>query len=267
MQIVVRLILLIFCFNVINSKAQATCDSLQVSNITQMYSDKLGNFYLVSSTNDIEKYDKNGKKIATANFKILGNISYIDASNPFEIYVFYRDQNKVLYLDNLLSLRGETNLQTNGITQAACIARSYDNQLWVMDMGDLKLKKISKENTPLLESASFTILPISGDITPVNVLDVNNAIFILNSGTLYQFDIFGNFVNKVVDDSIAYFQYINNQLVYINSKNELKVYNPITYTLKEIEIPEMQKADKICITSDKIYILQSKYVILQPQNF
>jgi hypothetical protein len=63
-------------------------------------SDNLENLFVITPTNDIIKYNKNGQKLATANFKVLGNISSIDAGNPFEIYVFYRDQNKIIFLDN-----------------------------------------------------------------------------------------------------------------------------------------------------------------------
>src|SRR6478672_5274711 len=119
---------LIFCrANAIQIEA---FDTIHVQKNSKFTTDNLGNIFVISPTNDIEKYDKNGLKTATANFKVLGNITSIDASNPFEIYVFYRDQNKILYLDNLLNLRGETDLESIGVSQCAAVARSFDNQIW-----------------------------------------------------------------------------------------------------------------------------------------
>jgi hypothetical protein len=56
--------------------------------------DKLGNIFAITSKNDIQKFDKMGKKISEVNFKVLGEASFIDASNPMEVYVLYKDQNK-----------------------------------------------------------------------------------------------------------------------------------------------------------------------------
>src|SRR5690606_30517568 len=78
-------------------------DSIKMSKGKLIEIDPLGNLYITTATNDIIKYDSKGKLLATVNYKVLGNISWIDASNPFEIYVFYRDQNKLIILDNLLN--------------------------------------------------------------------------------------------------------------------------------------------------------------------
>ena len=90
--------------------AENSNDSIPVPFGSSIHSDYLENVYVITPTNDITKYNKSGLKLASANFKILGNISWIDASNPFEIYVFFRDQNKLLFLDNLLNLKGECDL-------------------------------------------------------------------------------------------------------------------------------------------------------------
>jgi hypothetical protein len=72
--------------------------------------DKLGNVFVLTQKNDIQKFDKKGKKLTEANFKVLGDATMIDAGNPLEIYVFYKDQNKLVYFDNMLNYRGETDL-------------------------------------------------------------------------------------------------------------------------------------------------------------
>jgi hypothetical protein len=90
-----------------NIKGQVSIiDTIKAPAGSIISSDNLENLYIITPTNDIIKYNKNGIKLATANFKVLGNISSIDASNPFEIYVFYRDQNKIIFLDNMLNMRG-----------------------------------------------------------------------------------------------------------------------------------------------------------------
>ena len=66
---------------------------------------------------------------------------FIDAGNPLEIYVFYKDQNKLVYFDNMLNYRGETDLyKTLGVNNIQAVCRSYDNGFWFFDPDNFKLK-------------------------------------------------------------------------------------------------------------------------------
>lgn len=194
-------------------------DTLKLELNCQFTTDNLGFIYVVTPNNDIEKYNDQFKKIATANFKVYGTISSIDASNPFEIYVFYRDQSKVLYLDNMLNYRGETDLNALGISQSAFVSRSFDNQLWVVDMSDMKLKKINKENKLLFESNPLNITSSDDIISPTQLIDINSKLYMLNQGNLYIFDLFGNYEKTILKDSISSFQIFNDKLFYL--KNEM----------------------------------------------
>ncbi len=236
-------------------------DTIPLAAESKFTTDNLGNIFIVSPTNDIEKYDKNGIKLATANFKVLGNITSIDASNPFEIYVFYRDQNKVLFLDNLLNLRGEGNLENIGLSQIACISRSSDNQLWLLDMGDLKLKKYSKELKLLAESAALNTLPFTENINPEKILDINNAILVLNNGNIYEFDIFANYTKLKLADSVANFQWYNEQILY-KKNNAYFWFNPLNFITQNLSLPNAILAKNIRIEKERLYIITNHSLIL-----
>ena len=57
---------------------------------TFMTRDNLGNTYVISKDNSIEKIDTAGKVISTYNENKFGQPVSIDASNPLNIVVFYR---------------------------------------------------------------------------------------------------------------------------------------------------------------------------------
>ena len=167
------------CISQIQSQSLLT-DTIKIPLGSTISSDNLENLYIITPTNDIVKYNKNGQKLATVNFKVLGNISSFDAGNPFEIYVFYRDQNKIIFLDNMLNIRGECDLESIGISQIACIARSSDNQIWLFDMSDQKLKKYSKDLKLLNESASLNNFTVGNEINP----SISNSIYVYNKSML-----------------------------------------------------------------------------------
>src|SRR5574343_2110861 len=158
----------LFVFLKVSAQNSSVIDTIAIPAGSSISTDNLENLYVATPTNDIIKYDKNGIKLATTNFKVLGNISSIDATNPFEIYVFYRDQNRIIFLDNLLNLRGECDMESIGVSQIACVARSFDNQIWLFDAADQKLKKYAKDLKLISESAPSNTLPIDRKSTRLN---------------------------------------------------------------------------------------------------
>lgn len=230
---------------------------------SQFTTDKLGNIIVFSPNNDIIKYDKTGKILANTNIKVFGNIASVDASNPFEIYVFYADQNKLLLLDNLLNQMAIIDLEYLQISQIACLSRSFDNQIWLFDAADFSLKKYSKDLKLMLESASFSVLPIVGNIFPTTIADYNPNIFILNKGSILQFDIFGNFYKTVLTDSVENFQ-INDEKIFYLKQEKIFFFDPKNFTASLIFSDKQLKIKSFRIEKETLYILTDEFVILQP---
>lgn len=258
-----RLFVLFLLLSGINLKAEnALPDTITVPAGSRISSDNLGNLYVLTPTNDIIKYDKEGRKIATANFKVLGNISSIDAGNPFEIYVFYRDQNKIVFLDNLLNLRGECDMESIGVSQIACIGRSSDNQIWIFDMADLKLKKYSKDLKLLIESAALNNFPVGNDISPLQITDINSTVLLLNNNTILEFDLFANYSRSILKDTISSFQYFNDKILFLKN-NTAFLYNIKTFLTETLNLDIPQGTAYIRIEKERLFILMGESVILR----
>lgn len=271
------LFILYICLSSISAYSQVITpfDTIKVKKESRFTTDMLGNIFVISPTNDIEKYDKNGNKLATANFKVLGNITSIDATNGFNIYVFYRDQNKILYLDNLLNLMGETNLEDIGISQCAAFGRSFDNQLWLIDMSDLKIKKYSKDMKFISESASLNTIITDQPIFPESITDFKSTLFVLNNGALLNFDAFINYTKTVLTDSITSFQIIKRfgsdsselfkelyeQVVYIKDSTVFS-YDIHTFQSTKLNLYSNGKIKNIRIEKERLYILTDDNLIL-----
>lgn len=247
----------------LSSSVFAQKDSLKVPKNAQLSTDKLGNLFVITPNNDILKYDINLNLIATTNFKVLGNIASIDVSNPFEIYVFYRDQNKLLLLDNLLNQLALIDIEATEISQIACLSRSFDNHIWIFDLSDLKLKKYSKDLKMMIQSAAFNVLPIFNEINPSKIIDNNSNLLILNNGSILQFDVFGNFNKTIISDSISQFQAFDNNIVYLKN-NQLFVYNSMSFKFSEILTDKTIEIKNFRIEKERLYILTDDFVILQP---
>jgi hypothetical protein len=230
-----------------------------VVNAKFIQADELGNLYVVSPSNQLYKYNTSGKVLATLNYNYNGNISSIDASNPMEIYVFYKEINRVLFLDNNLAYRGELDLTKQNITQASAIARSYDNGIWVFDLGDLQLKKMSKDGT-VTQSSGNIMQIIKTDFIPTVILENTKQVLIANDSTALLLDVFASYVKTYKFSKTASFQLNSNYVLQTLDKQinavELKIgiNRPVFQFLNKIKWSYLEK--------DLIYTFQDNKVTI-----
>jgi hypothetical protein len=221
--------------------------------------DDMGSLYIVSPTNQLYKYNYSGKVLATLNYNYNGNISSLDVSNPMEIYVFYKEINRVLLLDNNLAYRGELDLTKLNITQAAAIARSYDNAIWVFDLGDLQLKKLSKDG--ILSQSSGNIKQFTQtNFTPTLLSDNTNQIMLCNDSICLLFDVFAAYLKTIKFKNSQHFQLGNNQIFETNQSqiNSIDLKMGIRNTI--YTIPNFQKPFWTYINKENV-ILFTKNII------
>ncbi len=224
-----RLIGFIFLLNAISLQAQ----SIQTAEIKGQFkfftTDKLGHIFTITAKNDIQKFDRSGKKLSEVNYKVLGEASFIDASNPMEIYVLYRDQNKLVYFDNMLNYRGETDLyKTLSVNNIQVVCRSYDNWIWFFDPDNYRLKKADKAGVLLTESVNLASL-VDTVLNPEMLLDDGNFVYMkVAPNRLMVFDILGNYLKSIVLEKFNAFQVRNSEIIY-STERELIRYSPDTF--------------------------------------
>lgn len=176
--------------------------------------DYLGNIFMISEDNSVTKYTPSGRILTTINNKLLGRLEYIDVSNPFELYLYYKDQNKVVYTDNMFGFRGETDLNELEVANISLVARSYDNELWVWDQNDLKLKKYSK-NLELLAESGNSRMWADGYVDPAFMVDNGKQVFVSDpQNGIYVFDAFANHYKTIPVKDVSEFQVLGNQLIF-----------------------------------------------------
>jgi len=228
-------------------------------NAKYIQADDLGNLYIVSPSNQLYKYNTMGKVLATLNYNYNGSISSVDASNPMEIYVFYKELNRVLFLDNNLAYRGELDLTKLNITQASAIARSYDNGIWVFDLGDLQLKKMRKDGTINQTSGNIRQI-IKTDFTPTSLLENTKQVMLCNDSIGLLFDVFASYIKTYRFTKTTSFQ-LNAHYILQTTENQLNATelkiglnkpvfqfsNKVKWSYLEKELIYLFQDNKVCI--------------------
>jgi hypothetical protein len=224
--------------------------------------------YVVSTTNQLYKYASDGRLLATANFNYSGNITSLDITNPLEIYVFYQELNRVVFLDNNLAFRGSIDLQQSNLYMALAVARNYANGLWVFDASDLMIKKIDKDGT--IAQTSGNIRQFTGvNFTPQNILDNGNLVFMCDSANaILVFDVFANFKKEMPINGFAMQQVGSNSLIALNHK-QINYYKLKPFALMlNVSLPLGYSAfagsKLVCLTNEQeiiVYKLKSNITV------
>lgn len=160
--------------------------------------DNLDNVYILTVTDQLKKYNSSGDSIAVYNnVRKYGKVYSMDVANPLKVLLYYKDFSSIVVLDRLLAARSTIDLRRKNILQVAAIGQSYDNNIWVFDAYDNKLKKIDDEGNILLETPDFR-QALGQAIAPQQIIDQNKQVYLYDPvNGLYIFDRYGTFQRKI----------------------------------------------------------------------
>lgn len=217
------------------AKAQLIATDSFITDARKMAADNLGNIYLIKADNSIEKRNCKGQLLNQNNFKVYGNLYSIDVSNPFEIYLYYKESNKIVFTDNQLTYRGLIDLNNTPELQAVAVARSFDNGIWVFDLSDMQLKKYDK-NMQLQQQSGNILQFVSGNVEINKISDQFNRVIIYNEETGFEwFDIFANHIKSLSFTQVNTWFNAENAIYYSNVSG-LYQYNIKTLDLKQLTL-------------------------------
>ena len=203
----------------------------------QLAVDNLGHLYVINENEQLKKYSPNGDSIAVYNeVKRFGKLHTIDVSNPLKLLLYYKDFATVVILDRLLAPRTSLDLRRYDIQQASAIGLSYDNNIWVFDAMNFKLKKLDEQGNQQMETEDFRTL-FGNNFNPITIIDQNNSVYLYDPMIgVYQFDHFGTLQKKHPITNWQNIAIVGNHIVGINA-NGLYVYNTSTLLQHQYQFP------------------------------
>jgi hypothetical protein len=199
--------------------------------------DNLDNIYILTSTDQLKKLDANGDSVAVYNdVKRFGKIYTIDVSNPLKIVLFYKAYSTVVILDRLLSAKGVLDLRKHKISEASAAAASYDNNIWVFDAVENKLKKLDEKGKVLMESSDLRYA-LNASIQPEKIIDQGNWVYLYDPKQgVFVFDHYGTYRKKFPLSQWTGLS-IKDKQIYGISNNALVVYNTNNFMQQQYQFP------------------------------
>jgi len=228
--------------------------------------DGFGNLYIVQNSELIKINTKDNKKLVYSNFS-SGRISSIDPTDPFRILVYYKDFNRILFLDkNLTEIISPISLDDKGIYNVVSVCQSVNGGFWVLDQNSAQLLYLDKHLNIVKKSA--VIKEIFDQNTGANqafMLEKNDYIYVgfENAGVM-QFDSYGVYIKTFPSINIANFQVIDNVIVYY-SDGKLYYYNTQNYQEENVKIP-IENIKKVTIEGNKLFVQTEKKILVYNLN-
>lgn len=224
--------------------------------VKQFTADNLGNIYVLTPAGLLIKYNDRGDSLNVFNdVRRYGTVYTMDATNPMKVLLYYRDFSMIVMLDRYLNKVNTIDLRKAGIFQAKAVGLAYDNNIWVFDEQSAKLKKIDETGRMLSETPDLRqVLDIMP--SPATITDRDGFVYLYDEvNGLYIFDYYGTLKNALSLKGIRDLQVISKTIVGRRGHAFVR-YTPGTLELKEAQLPAgIQRAEKICITRQGIYVL------------
>ena len=216
--------------------------------------DNMGNIYVVTNTNQVKKLSSKGDSISIYNdIRRYGKIYSIDATNPLKVLVYFRDFGTIVVLDRLLNARNTIDLRRENILQVRAVTSSYDNNIWLYDELESKIKKIDDNGRVIFESTdyrqAFDSVP-----TPVSMFDRDGQLYLYDQRKgIFVFDYYGARKNTFQLFNYSDLQVLNKNSISAKDSSSIILYNPLALQLDRYTIPNYTNYSKINFNGNRVY--------------
>jgi hypothetical protein len=235
--------------------------------ITNFSVDNLGNLYIVYQGGQLKKLRPNGDSLAVFNnVRRFGKLHSIDVSNPLKALLYYRDFGTIVILDRFLNERSTLDLRKFNLLQVKAIGQSYDNNIWLFDDLEVKLKKIGDDGRLIDQSNDFRLI-FDSVPSPGKIIDHNKYVYLYDPMKgVYTFDYYGGFKARTPFTGWSDFTVINNSILG-RDEHFLYRYDAGTLQLQQLPVPSfMNEAERIEITPGNVYLLKDGVITVYSFN-
>ena len=263
------LVLSILISSVFSAQQQAEIKLQQEINVNakSFTVDPLGYLYVINGT-ELKKIDLKTNKEKNFSTALSGKIHSIDVSDPFRTLLFYKDFNRIEWLDkNLSSIVSSISLDDLGYYQVAAVCQSVNGGFWLFDQSLHQIVYIDKNLKTVNKSAQLSeMIDQNWDADQIYMLEKNDYIYLgINSKEIWLFDSYGTYIKTFPINYKEKFQVNNGTIIYYNGES-LNFYSTYSYTEEKITLPEQNI--QVIFENKRIFIqTKEKISIYQLINF
>jgi len=230
--------------------------SYNLSSIDQMYVDQFQNIYVVIGP-ELRKYDPTYQQLYSFSNPIKGNISQADVLNAMNPYIFYKDWNEVVVVDNRLNASTAINFNNYGFLDVQFISFADQYNVWFYDQATDKLYKFNLPSKKVVnQSLNITQLIGSENQPEGMVSTINKVYFNVPEKGILVFDALGALQKTIPVKDVSHLSVQGKELYYIQ-KDDLFFYDLSTGKIQPLTY-EVTQPQAIRVSGNKLYLKTAK---------
>ncbi len=199
--------------------------------------DNIGNVYTIND-DVITKHFVN-HQTKTFSIKTFGKHENIDVTNGLRILLYFKDFQRVLFLDSQLSPNGDViELTELGFEQTSLVCSSINNGFWLYNQANNELVKFNQNLEISVKTGNLKRL-LDIDLQPNYMIEHNGKLYLNNPTTgILVFDIYGAYIKTIPLISLEKFQ-IQYPYIFFIKNDKAQYFDISTFETFEIsQIPE-----------------------------
>jgi len=215
--------------------------------------DPLGNIYTFNNK-ILRKYNDPQIDPISYSSTSYGHIFDIDVSDPLRILVFFKDFQKVVFLDQTLSPIGTPiDLFDMGFNQVAGICSSRQNGFWFYSLSENKLFHLNDQSKIDYSSMQFDKV-ISDSANFISMQEKDGKVFIrFSQDEIIITDRFANFLEKIYFNKIKSFQPLGSNICVLGNNNFV-FHDLQTNERKSMPIPQKTAVEYFHWLGDRLFL-------------
>ncbi|MFN3939137.1 MAG: hypothetical protein ACK4IY_01035 [Chitinophagales bacterium] len=231
--------------------------------------DHLQNLYYISPENEVVKYDFSTGRTYTYSDKRLGKPTYIDASNPMKVLVFYADFYTLVILDNKCTAISVLNLtltidRSSYLPLVVC-AEAEADYYWIYDQLSRRLIKLDERGNKVLESEPFDAL-FNEVVLPAQLVYENQTIYLIDKNyRILLFDLFGTYMHAIITQSSGWLQIVNKNFVF-TLNNDLVMVDHTLLKRNNYKLP-LTGVLQVRIHPNKLFVRTADQIAVYSANY
>ena len=184
----------------------------------------------------------------------------MEAQNPWKTILYYKNFSTIVLLDKYLNVLTSINLRKQNIFHVKAVTASYDNNIWLFDEQDSKLKKIDDAGKILSETVDLRLL-FDSVPSPEQIIDKSGFVYLYDPAKgMYVFDYYGAFKNKLTFLHWKDFTVIGKNIYGYDDRNFYS-YSINSLDLKQYALPLVFKNyTSLKVGGNKLYLLKNNYL-------
>ncbi len=230
---------------------------LKLDNINKFAIDIQSNMYFVSG-NELQKFSSANKLLYTFSNPLYGDITVLEVEKLTSLFLYYKDFNEIVFLDNTLSVKNSPiDVTELGYSESNLACSSYNNSFWIYDPINQELLRFNQALQNTDRTGNLNNIT-SYNINPKQIIERNNNLYLRDDKNgIFVFDRYGGFLRRMPFMNLDDFYLSSNKWNMLRNDTSF-IFDPISLIVDTIVVP-IPNVSQIIVNNNKIFYLTNNH--------